>query len=152
MELSVTARRLRQLRLEKQWTQAEVAKAIGIERTAYVLYESGRNSPSRRIHQLAALFNVSADYILGRSDTRQPEQNADNDETVRAFLRLLCKDNKEAIAIIDRAKITTTGNISLPDTDKITEAVINAQLQNFIQALKNAKPNGDGTATITFRP
>ncbi|RGW46206.1 helix-turn-helix domain-containing protein [Megamonas funiformis] len=63
--MNITGERLRQLRENKQLSQGEVAKLIGVSRPAYVLYETGRSKPLRKIKELCALFNVSADYILG---------------------------------------------------------------------------------------
>ena len=63
--MNITAKRLKQLREEKRLSQNEVAKLIGISRTAYVKYESGENRPIRKLNELSALFNVSTDYLLG---------------------------------------------------------------------------------------
>lgn len=63
--MNITGERLRQLRENKQLSQGEVAKLIGVSRPAYVLYETGRSKPLRKIKELCALFNVTSDYILG---------------------------------------------------------------------------------------
>lgn len=63
--MSVTSERLRELRLKKELSQADIANYLGISRTAYVKYESGQSKPVRKLKQLCALFNVTADYILG---------------------------------------------------------------------------------------
>lgn len=66
--MNITGQRLRLLREERQWSQEAVARQIGISRTAYNKYESGSIRPVRKLKELAALFGVSADYILGGSD------------------------------------------------------------------------------------
>ncbi|BAL82009.1 putative Xre family transcriptional regulator [Selenomonas ruminantium subsp. lactilytica TAM6421] len=66
--MSITGQRLRLLREEKQWSQEVVARKIGISRTAYNKYESGVIQPVRKIKELAGIFGVSADYILGSAD------------------------------------------------------------------------------------
>lgn len=63
--MNVTAERLRKLREEKGLSQNEVAKLIGLTRTAYIHYETGRYKPTRKLKELCTLFNVTADYILG---------------------------------------------------------------------------------------
>lgn len=61
--------RLRQLRLEQNRTQKEVAEALGITRTAIVNYESGLREPSLdTLKHICDFFDVSADYLIGRSD------------------------------------------------------------------------------------
>mgnify|MGYP004679590053 CR=1 FL=1 len=57
---------LRKIREEKGYTQNDVADILDIKRQQYQLYESGkREIPSRFIKQLAAVYKVPADYILG---------------------------------------------------------------------------------------
>ena len=64
--MSITACRLRNLRKKSGLSQQKVANAIGITRTAYNKYESGVIHPVRKLNELAALFGVTIDYILGR--------------------------------------------------------------------------------------
>lgn len=66
--MSITGSRLRELREETGKSQGEVAKLIGVSRPAYVAYETGRSNPSRKVKELSTLFNVTIDYILGKSD------------------------------------------------------------------------------------
>lgn len=57
---------LRKIREEKGYTQNDVAEILNIKRQQYQLYESGkREIPSRFVKQLAAVYKVSADCILG---------------------------------------------------------------------------------------
>ena len=66
--MSITAIRLRALREKRHLSQQSVADYLGISRTSYNKYESGVIRPTRKLEQLAALFGVSVDYILGRSN------------------------------------------------------------------------------------
>lgn len=68
--MSITGARLKELRTAKDVSQADVAKAIGISRTAYVKYETGASKPVRKLHELAKHFSVSADYLLGNDGTK----------------------------------------------------------------------------------
>lgn len=65
-----TGNRLKQLREAKGLSQAEVAKIIGVGRTTYLKWESGENQPTRKLDQLSRFFNVSIDYLLGKSDVK----------------------------------------------------------------------------------
>ena len=61
--------RLKQLRTEHNKTQKNIADALDLTRTAIVNYESGTREPSIAIIlRLCNYFEVSADYLLGRSD------------------------------------------------------------------------------------
>ena len=61
--------KLKQLRQENGVKQEEVAKAIGITKSAYSNYEQGIREPSFQIlTKLCKYFDVSSDYLLGLSD------------------------------------------------------------------------------------
>lgn len=58
--------RLRGLREDNDLTQAQVAAVLGTSQTMYARYERGANElPLRHLVSLCALYNVSADYLLG---------------------------------------------------------------------------------------
>lgn len=60
---------IRELRKEKKMSQSELGKFIGVSQTTVTAWETGRAEPSSTfISKLADLFNVSTDYLLGRSD------------------------------------------------------------------------------------
>lgn len=57
---------LKDLREDNDRIQAEVAEVLGISRTQYHLYESGkRQFRIEHIRKLCLYYGVSADYILG---------------------------------------------------------------------------------------
>jgi len=63
--------RLKNLREDKDLTQADVAKLLFITQQQYSLYENGyREIPVSMIIKLAEYYNVSIDYILGRTDSQ----------------------------------------------------------------------------------
>ena len=62
---TLTGKRLKALREAREWSQADVANLIGVGRTTYLKYENGENKPVRKLNELANLFNVSIDYLLG---------------------------------------------------------------------------------------
>ncbi|HEY8361978.1 MAG TPA: helix-turn-helix transcriptional regulator [Tissierellaceae bacterium] len=64
---------LRQLRTEKNLSQKVVADAIGVDRTTYTKYETGKSQPDfTTIQKLAEFYSVSVDYLLGRTNIRNP--------------------------------------------------------------------------------
>ena len=65
--------RLRQLRQEKKMTQAVLGRAIDISPRMISFYESGNHFPRDEIilKRIAALFEVSLDYLMGYSDLRE---------------------------------------------------------------------------------
>lgn len=66
--------RLIHLRKSKNVTQKQIAQSIGISDLGYQRYEYGTREPAFRILiALADYFDVSIDYLVGRTDN--PEVN-----------------------------------------------------------------------------
>lgn len=71
--------RLAKLRKELGLTQEDFAQKIGYTRTAISAWEIGRNEPSNAdTVKIADFFGVSTDYLLGKSDIRNPEKVDEN--------------------------------------------------------------------------
>ena len=65
--------KLKQLRKAKGVTQKAVAEQLGILEQSYQKYEYGKHEPNHEMTvKLADFFEVSTDYLLGRSD--KPKQ------------------------------------------------------------------------------
>lgn len=61
--------RLKELRKEQNITQSNLAKILNVTQDSISLWEKNKRVPDTQyIIQLADYFNVSADYLLGRSD------------------------------------------------------------------------------------
>lgn len=75
--MSITAFRLRALRRRDNLSQEAVAQYLGISRTAYNKYENGVIKPVRKICELAELFHVSTDYLLGLEILNPESQTRD---------------------------------------------------------------------------
>lgn len=71
-ELQVLSMRLKELRKEKKNTQREMALFIEKTERHYQDIEAGKiNISSMMLLKLADYFEVSADYLLGRTDRRE---------------------------------------------------------------------------------
>lgn len=75
---------LKELRKAKGLTQLELSKALDVSPSLVGMYEQGRREASKEILQrIADFFNVSTDYLLGRTDAptpteTKPETHADD--------------------------------------------------------------------------
>ena len=66
----IICQRLRDLRIDRDKSQAEIAKIIRTSQSYYAQYESGkRNITFERVIILAKYYGVSLDYIAGLIDT-----------------------------------------------------------------------------------
>ena len=65
-------RRSTPIRAEKGTQQHEIAVHLGLSDGGYRCYEQGRGYPDvPRLYALAEYFNISIDYLLGRTDKRE---------------------------------------------------------------------------------
>ncbi len=63
--------RLKQLRNEKKITQSDLAKLLGVSPSTIGMYEQNRREPDTKTLKIFAdYFEVSFDYLLGRSEYR----------------------------------------------------------------------------------
>lgn len=67
------AQRLKDLRKSRPGlTQAKLAEILDVSQQAVGLWERGKNMPSHElVFKIASFFNVSVDYLLGRTDQPQ---------------------------------------------------------------------------------
>ena len=64
--------RLRDLREDKDMNQTQTAEILGIKQTVYSRYERGfQTIPTEHLLKLADFYNVSIDYITGRTNNKE---------------------------------------------------------------------------------
>ena len=73
MKMAKRYERIRNLREDSDLTQAEIGKQINVPQRTYAYYESGeRMIPPQVLVSLAQFYQVSVDYLLGRTDEKKP--------------------------------------------------------------------------------
>lgn len=61
--------RIKELRTAKSMSMAQISKELNIPYTTYVNYEKGKREPnSEMLIKIANYFNVTVDYLIGRTD------------------------------------------------------------------------------------
>ena len=102
--------RLRELRNEKEKTQAELASVLGVSRQVYANYENGINEPSiDTLIRLADYFECSIDYLVSREDdlgrvvmqSPVPELTSDEKSLLDTFRKLNTKNRLHVAAYAD---------------------------------------------------
>ena len=93
--------RIKQLRIENEWTHEYVCEKLSISSGALSRYETSMYEPKSLslVKDFANLFGVSTDYLLGKSDIRNP-QKVDLDDMDIAFasgIKGLNKENQETL-------------------------------------------------------
>lgn len=94
--------RLIYLRKKKGRTQEEIAKILGITRPAYTAYETGKRNPDyETLEKIANYYEVSVDYLLGRTDIPSLPQMEEgfqsfiNDPSLEKWYKELPKSKEE---------------------------------------------------------
>ena len=65
--------RVRDLREDRDLSQRELAELLQVHQTTYSDYELGKvNIPVLALHKLADFYDVSIDYLLGRTEIKKP--------------------------------------------------------------------------------
>jgi transcriptional regulator with XRE-family HTH domain len=64
---------IRNLRIDGGYTQAQIAEYLNVKQNTYSQYEIGTlNYPIDVLMKLADFYNVSVDYLLGRTSVSTP--------------------------------------------------------------------------------
>lgn len=108
--------RIKQLREEQKWTQADLSNKLNCAISSIAMYEKEDRKPSLEVLvKLSEIFNCSIDYILCKTDIRNSEQFDDplglakigfsmkdytpptetQKEQIRGLIELILKDNKK---------------------------------------------------------
>lgn len=96
--------RIRALRKEAGLTQGQLGQRLDISTQVMSMYENGREPPYEILCNIAGIFGVSTDYLLGLTNYRNPEaqKKAEDDakergSSVALFLQNLRPDIRERL-------------------------------------------------------
>lgn len=69
MDQNTISQRLRDIRVEHNLKQEDIAKVLGLDRSAYSGYETGRSKISvKNLCKLSDIYNVTLGQLVGRSE------------------------------------------------------------------------------------
>lgn len=105
MEASIFSSNLIKLRKSLKKTQVEMANILNISRAAYGSYEQGTREPDMEMLQkIANFFNVTIDYLLGRSEFQYNNVNLQDNTVIsigRGGERVVYEISDEDAAIVN---------------------------------------------------
>lgn len=123
--MSKFGERLKKMREAKGLNQGELACILNVGQTTVGMYENGHREPNiERLNQIATYFNVSLDYLVGRTNDPTKEYKP----TTRELLDMLHLSDDE---IFERGPHTLDGKILTRDEFKtiITAVRLKRQLE-----------------------
>ncbi len=101
---------LKYLRTTHNLNQVEFSKVIGVSRSTIGMYETGKREPDfETLEVIADYFNVSMDYLLGKTDNNSLSVNNNNsiesNEVEEEYLLASrSKDGKRGIEILTKTE------------------------------------------------
>lgn len=134
--LELLGDRLRQQRNRRKLTQEDVARRIGVARTTYAMYEQNSREPDNEtLQKLADFFDVSIDYLLGRTDDPTPPEN-----TSQPYYALTERDQRDIARDLERMMSDLESDESMAfygePMDEETRQLIRISLENSMRLAK----------------
>ena len=127
--------RLKYLRNKKKLTQAEMAKKIDVARTTYAMYEQNKREPDNEIlNRIADFYNVSTDYLLGRTDNPNPPDQLP--ELTEQDEKDIAKDLEKIIKNLSKDGYAHFDGRSLEELDEEDKQLLIASLENSMRLAK----------------
>nr|DAX90291.1 MAG TPA: repressor protein [Caudoviricetes sp.] len=97
-----TANIIRDLRKEHRLSQSELANLVHVSQATVTAWETGRSDPSSSaLNTLATFFNVSADYLLGRTKEQKNDSSLSKNQKLIAYSIDPDTSDEERDAIIE---------------------------------------------------
>ncbi|MCJ7988914.1 helix-turn-helix domain-containing protein [Priestia sp. OVS21] len=79
-------KRLLELRKDKNKTQEDMSKILGVHRGTYANYEKGNRQPDFDMtKKIADYFDVTVDYLIGRTNDPQGDSLKDDEKVLDGF-------------------------------------------------------------------
>lgn len=103
----IFGKRLHELRQEESsLTMKELSKLIGVTENALDTYEKGERVPDTEVlSKLADIFNTTVDYLIGRSDIKNPEQMTNEGISNEDYEKLTAYQKEVVDFIISRENL-----------------------------------------------
>lgn len=122
--------RLKELRKANNLNQTELGKILGVEKSTVSMYENNNSRPDDEIKvKIANYFNVTLDYLLGRSSN--PKLNRKDEIDIQKDLNNMKKQLEEGTL-----KMNLDGE---EIDDEIKEFIINNMADTLVLAKIKAK-------------
>ena len=78
--------KIRELRLQRKLSQTELSNILHVSQQTVTKWENGKAEPSgSAIKELSKFFNVSADYLLGNTQSENVNIDLKQDPTVISY-------------------------------------------------------------------
>lgn len=165
--MSTFSNRLRDLRREKKMTQDELAKVLGISKSAVSMYENGNREPDfETLEAIADFFNVDMNYLLGKQSIKSASPIFDvaagegriNDGTPTNNIRGIMLEDDQSFANVHGRSMEPTlydGDIVIVEATNVVESehqIALVKINGDEATLKRVQVGQDGLTLIGDNP
>lgn len=116
--------RIKELRIQRNIQQKDLASALEIAANTLSQYETGKREPDQEtLMKLADYFNVTTDYLLGRSESQEARaaenEKKPDDIGLEENIIIYCRDGKTIKKKMSKEKMDMLSSMldALPDDD-----------------------------------
>lgn len=96
------SKRLRNLRENRRMKQEDLGKMVGLSASTIGMYEQQRRQPDNdMLLKLSEIFDVSIDYLLGKTEIKNYNNPFDDNIEKQIFIKLKNMDKKQKKIILD---------------------------------------------------
>lgn len=119
-------------------SQQEMADFLGITRQGYGKYENGGSQPSfEMLEVIADYFDVTTDYLLGRSDKKESDWNTKLPELTERDEKDIAKDLEDMLNNLNtKDGYAAFDGRSMDDMDEEDVELLKASLENSLRMAK----------------
>lgn len=129
-------KRLKTLRNEKNLTQEELGKKINVTKVSISGYENNNRSPdTETLQNIADFFDVSVDYLLGRTDDPNPLHKPLPELTAKDE-KDIAKDIEDIINNINTDGYANFDGRSIEELDEDDKELLKQSLENSMRLAK----------------
>lgn len=132
--MATFSQRMRELRKEKNITLEKLAEMLKTTKATLSRYENGKRIPNIEfVEELAKIFNVSVDYLLGKTDIRN------SDILTKAGLVEFDKSKTIPIPIIGSVRAGTNGILAYEEilgVENVEQDIVKDEAKYFFLRVK----------------
>lgn len=129
-------KRLKTLRKEKNLTQEELGRKINVTKVSISGYENNNRSPdTETLQNIADFFDVSVDYLLGRTDDPNPLHKPLPELTTKDE-KDIAKDIEDIINNINTDGYANFDGRSIEELDEEDKELLKQSLENSMRLAK----------------
>lgn len=145
--------RLKELRLKNKLTQKQLANELNVSQTAIALWEKGKRQPDiQTLEQLARLFDVNTDFLLGIGNDLVITVNPETPDRSSEKLMNYCKKYLEELSDDQKVSCSVFINYILKNNYSTSELERLLEYAEFLKSRRGTHKSKKNNPDIVLSP